>query len=511
MLNTSHPHHYSYDTKHLLIEVLGGVRINNLSNLRVTLKLVNKANEYPMRHTLDLYNHSQVERFVRTAAEQIEMGTSVIRKTLQSLTTELENHRLSQLSLFEDPPIETKELTEKEKKTVVNFLKQKGLMARTNDLIGKSGVIGEELNRLLMYIIFTSRKMNRPLHCISLGSSGAGKTHLQSSVGELIPEEDKIEITILSSNAFYYFHKNELRNKLILIEDMDGAQTVLYPLRELKSKNKITKTVVHKDSKGHSQTIHLTVEGPVCIAGCTTQERVYEDNSNRSFLIYIDESKEQDERIMAYQRKLSAGKIDQSKEKETQSFMQNMQRVLQPVKVVNPYAEQLKIPAEVFKKRRTNAHYLQFIEAITFYHQYQREQKIDEETGEVYIETTLEDIEAANGLMKQVLLRKSDNLSGACRSYYEWLKGYVKTNKIATFTSKEMSLLSRRSITSIKRYHKALSDYGYLESVTLPKMKGYHYKVRNYEDYKVLQSRVESVLDKCLKALQPKSPKLAHV
>ena len=46
MLNTSHPHHYSYDTKHLLIEVLGGIRINNLSNLRVTLKLLNKANEY---------------------------------------------------------------------------------------------------------------------------------------------------------------------------------------------------------------------------------------------------------------------------------------------------------------------------------------------------------------------------------------------------------------------------------------------------------------------------------
>ena len=348
--------------------------------------------------------------------------------------------------------------------------------------------------------------MNRPLHCISLGSSGAGKTHLQSSVGELMPEEDKIEITILSSNAFYYFHKNELRNKLILIEDMDGAEGVLYPLRELKSKNKITKTVVHKDVKGHSQTIHLTVEGPVCISGCTTKESVYEDNSNRSFLLQIDESKEQDEKIMTYQRKLSAGKIDQCKEKETRYFIQNMQRVLLPIKIINPYAESLKIPSEVFKKRRTNAHYLQFIEAITFYHQYARTQQVDEETGEVFIETTLEDIEEANELMKQVLLRKSDNLSGACRSYYEWLKSYIKANKIGTFTSKEMSMLSRRSITSIKRYHKALSDYGYLESVTLPKVKGYHYKIRNYKDYKVLQRKVESVLDECLSALQAKSP-----
>ena len=128
------------------------------------------------------------------------------------------------------------------------FLKSKNLLEKTNELIGKSGVIGEVDNRLLMYLIFTSRKTNNPLHCISLGSSGVGKTHLQSKVSELIPEEDKIEITVLSANAFYYFNRTELQHKLILIEDLDGAESVLYPLRELQSKKRITKTVVHKDS-----------------------------------------------------------------------------------------------------------------------------------------------------------------------------------------------------------------------------------------------------------------------
>ena len=182
-----------------------------------------------------------------------------------------------------------KELTEKEAAVRTDFLKQKNLLEVTNELIGKSGVIGEEANRLLMYLIFTSRKTNNPLHCISLGSSGTGKTHLQSKVAELIPEEDKIEMTVLSANAFYYFNRTELQNKLILIEDLDGAESVLYPLRELQSKKRITKTVVHKDARGESKTIHLTVEGPVAVAGCTTQESIYEDNSNRSFLLYIDE------------------------------------------------------------------------------------------------------------------------------------------------------------------------------------------------------------------------------
>ncbi|OWP73996.1 hypothetical protein BWK62_15330, partial [Flavobacterium oreochromis] len=276
-----------------------------------------------------------------------------------------------------------------------------------------------------MYLIFTSRKTNNPLQCISLGSSGAGKTFLQSGVSLLIPEEDKIEMTVLSPNAFYYFNRTELCHKLILIEDLDGAESVLYPLRELQSKKKITKTVVHKDQKGTTKTMHLTVEGPVSVSGCTTQESIYEDNSNRSFLLYIDESHEQDNKIMTYQRLLSAGKVNQEEELKAKILLQNCQRLLKIISIRNPYAEYLSLPQAVFKPRRTNAHYLQFIEAITFYKQYQKFHHIDTATGEEYIETTIEDIQEANELIKEVLLRKSDSLSGACRNHLENLKEYL--------------------------------------------------------------------------------------
>ena len=181
----------------------------------------------------------------------------------------------------------------------------------------------------------------------------------------LIPEEDRLEITTLSGQALYYFGQQELRNKLIVIEDLDGAEAVLYPLREIKSKKRLAKRVVIKNTKGETRTVNLVVEGPVCVAGCTTKESLYEDNANRSFLIYIDESKEQDEQIMDYQRKLSAGKIDLSEQWKIIEQFQDMQRILQPVQIRNPYAESLKIPDEVFKPRRTNAHYLAFVEAVT--------------------------------------------------------------------------------------------------------------------------------------------------
>ncbi len=236
-------------------------------------------------------------------------------------------------------------------------------------------------------------------------------------------------------------------------------------MRELQSKKRITKTVVHKDSKGTTRTIHLTVEGPVSVAGCTTRESVYEDNSNRSFLLYIDELEEQDARIMAHQRLISVGKVDEGAQQEAARLLQNVQRVLRPIKVINPYAEFLEPPQSVFKPRRTNAHYLQFIEAVTFYRQFQRQQQVNEETGEVYIETTIEDIREANELIIDVLLRKSDTLTGACRNHLERLKGYLTQSRQTTFTNAEIRRGLRVKQTTLLRYNQRLLGEGYVRKI----------------------------------------------
>ena len=491
-LDVTNPNNYEYLTEYLEIHVLGGIKTTKLETLRVTLSLQKQKQHNVLRHSIDLYNDNQTERLVRKTAERLGIGTTIVRRTLQELTRELENHRFLLLEQQQvAAPI--KEMTARETKEAETFLKKKNLLEKTNELIGKSGVIGEHTNRLLMYLIFTSRKTNNPLHCISLGSSGVGKTHLQSKVAELIPQEDKVEITVLSANAFYYFNRTELQHKLILIEDLDGAESVLYPLRELQSKKRITKTVVHKDAKGTTKTIHLTVEGPVSVAGCTTQENVYEDNSNRSFLLYIDESAEQDKRIMHYQRAVSAGQIDEHEMSEATHLLCNVQRTLRPVKVINPFALHLELPESVFKPRRTNAHYLQFIEAITFYKQMQREKKYDQQTGEEFIETTIEDIKEANELIIDVLLRKSDIITGACRNYLEELKKHA-----TRFTALEMRRKLKVKKTTQWRYHKQLLENNYIKKV---KVKGEHltrYEVTDPDEYKELEAAIAQALQKCL-------------
>jgi predicted transcriptional regulator len=287
---------------------------------------------------------------------------------------------------------------------------------------------------------------------------------------------------------------------------MEGAAAVLYSLRELISKRHITKLVPQKDSKGVTRTITFKVKGPVTVAGCTTQETIYEDNANRSFLIYIDESKEQDEKIMEYQRSISAGKINKAEEKRIKEFLQNVQRIMQPVQVINPYAEFLKIPAEVLRPRRSNAHYLHFIEAITFYKQHQREKKTSPTTGEVFIETTLEDIAEANELMKEVLLRKADELSGATRNYFELLKLSLQESKQSTFTNKEIRKQLRLPGTTVRRYHNELLQNGYIKLQESKKQKGYCYEIVSYEEYNQLQNKITVVLDEILQQLRATKP-----
>lgn len=480
---------------------MGGIKTTKLESLRVTLSIQKPKEHNVLRHSIDLYNDNQVEKLVRKIAERLEIGTSIARRTIQDLTRELENYRFV---LLEQSQITTtgKQLTATETKKAETFLKSKDLLNKTNELIGKSGVIGETTNRILMYLIFTSRKTNSPLHCISLGSSGVGKTHLQSKVAELIPEEDKVEITVLSANAFYYFNRTELQHKLILIEDLDGAESVLYPLRELQSKKRITKTVVHKDTKGNTKTIHLTVEGPVSVAGCTTQESIYEDNSNRSFLLYIDESAEQDQRIMNYQRFMSAGKINVQEQIESTGLLQNVQRLLKPIRVINPYAEYLELPQSVFKPRRTNSHYLQFIEAITFYKQYQREKKYDEQTGKEYIETTIEDIKEANELIIEVLLRKSDTITGACRNYLEELKKHLTVEKQTTFTALEIRRKLKVKKTTQWRYHQQLMDSYYIKKVKIKGENLNRYEVTNPNEYKELEETISKSLEECITKIE---------
>lgn len=504
-LDTENPEYLSWIKNNLLISILGGIATYPLDKLKVTLKIERTDSRSPLhsiRHSLDLYHDDQSEKLIRKAAERLEAGSREMQLAIAELTQELENYREEQVKAQTPKRPEKRILTAERERQAIGFLKRKDLMKKTDQLIEQSGVVGEKVNRQILWYVYTTRLREQPLHVICLGASGTGKTYLQERVTDLIPEEDKVSGTAISENALYYAQDLKLPHKLFIIEDLDGASNVLYSLRELQTKSSISKIVTHKDSKGNMKTVVVEVHGPICLTGTTTKERLYEDNANRCLLIYLDGSKQQHAAIMDNQRKRSAGKINKKQAQDTREFLRDVQSVLKPITVRNPYAEQLHIPDTVFKPLRTNAHYLAFIEAITFYHQYQRSVRTDSQSGEAYIETTLEDIAAANELLKDVLLAKSDELTKACRDFFETIKSHLQRSEKSSFYRSNVREWMRINPNNLRYYLKQLVQYGYLQILSRHKQYGHEYEITSMEEYQTLNGSLSNALDSALATIQ---------
>lgn len=507
-LNTSNSNKLTYNENNLLFTIWGGVEKDNIHRLKINLHVqIEEDNFRYYQDDVNLYSNGQLQRYIKGAAEELETSTTLLKTTIRNLKQEIEAYRLQQIEQ-EQKALKPKlyKMSPAEQKAAERFLKSKNLVKSTLQGISKSGLVGEQQNGLLLYFLYLSRLMDEPLHAIIFGKSGSGKTYLQTKVSDCLPEESVRTITSLTENTLYYSAKNFWKHKLLLIEDLEGVYNAFLPLREFMSKQSISKLTTDKDAKGNNVQKVLMVEGPICVSGATTQGSIYEDNANRSFLLHIDESNKHMKEVMDYQRKLQAGLINEGEQNQNRQLLKNCQRLLRKVRVINPYAPKLDIPDCVFKKLRTNMHYLKLIEIIAFYHQHQREWKKDQE-GNPYIETTLEDVELANWLVKDTLIRKSDELSGDLRGFFENLKYYLKNQDKQTeqtsFYAKEIRKAFRMHPQKLSRYLINLEKRGLIKLIGNNRQTGYEYLIISWNDYELLKSDVD-VLDQILEKLKQK-------
>ena len=235
-----------------------------------------------------------------------------------------------------EKPIEKVKVTEEKSvssvKSVSNsteFLEQKNLLKSLNYLIEKSGIIGEENSRLLLFLITISYLNKNPLHALVQGSSGSGKTHIISRIADLMPQEDVLRFTRITESSLYNWGEFDLFQKIIIIEDLDGLkEDALYALREFISNQVLRSSVTIKDKKGNNKSSHKIVKGQFSSLSATTKGETYEDNMSRSFLLAVDESKEQTQRIIEYQNRRNAGEVSSDEQQKAINFVQKLVRNL---------------------------------------------------------------------------------------------------------------------------------------------------------------------------------------
>jgi len=497
-LITDNPNNLVYTTQTAVYYIKGGIR-KDLDSLKVTLVVAHLENKQKSRNKLDLYEDKQTEKIARESADKLQLRADLIEQDLYMLTDLLDQYRESVAPTGENDETKKVIISKEEKEKCYEFLKNPFLLENINVLIGKSGVVGEIKNRIFLFGIASTYKMENTLHALIQGSSGSGKTHLLATIMDFMPPEDTINLTRVTESSFYNYGEYELSNKLIGMEDFDGLEEKAeLAFRELMSKGEISSSTSGKNEHtGQIAAYIKTVYGPIASLSATTKGEIYEDNMSRCFLISVDESEGQTANIIKYQNQRAAGRINKKEEKEIQEFLRNCMRLLKPLDVVNPFADKIDLPKEAHKIRRLNELFQSYVKQITLLNQYQRSIA---STGELI--TDKEDVRMAIEIMFDSIILKVDELDGSLRDFYEKLKSYVLSkSKEYEFTRREIRAETRTSNTQLHRFMKHLIDLEYIYLSSGYDNRGHKYKIAYWDNMDVLRNKIKEDLNNQLDKL----------
>jgi DNA primase len=378
--------------------------------------------------------------------------------------------------------------------TTIDILKQDNLLQQINKLIEQSGIVGEANSRLLLFIIASSYKTKSPLHAIVQGSSGSGKTHLISKIADLIPQEDVLRFTRITESSLYNWGEYDLVNKLLIIEDLDGLkEEALFAMRELISNQKLSSSVSIKDKKGNIKSVKKEVKGVFSSLSATTKGDLYEDNMSRSFLLAVDESQDQTDKIINYQNKRIAGEINENNQEKAKEQLQKILRALKVEEVQNPYATQIQLPENVHKKRRLNEMFQSIIKQITIINQYQRRTQSNK------LITEITDVEEAVEILFESIILKIDELDGSLRQFFEKLKKKFKTDDFTRFEAMETTGFKK---TQLQYYINQLVQLEYIKQYGHGN-KGYKYKIFHFDDIQSVRKKLKDHFIKQIQNLKP--------
>uniref|UniRef100_UPI002607B94F hypothetical protein n=1 Tax=uncultured Microscilla sp. TaxID=432653 RepID=UPI002607B94F len=447
------------------------------------------------------YEDRQMEKVAREANAKLGIAYELLLIDLNQLADELEAYRDAELAEFADAKnkdSQPKPVPPALQKECLALLRSSDLMTRLNEHIGACGVVGEEMNRLLLFCVASSYKMPDTLHAIVQGSSGSGKSHLLNAILKLMPEEGALDVTRITDRSLYNYGKYALCNKLFVLQDLDGlSEEALLSFRELISYGKLASSTTTQDLQGNNSGGVKEVYGPVASMAATTKTEIYEDNENRCFTLAVNETKAQTKAITDYMNTCAAGKVSKKQQLATRELLQNCVRLLRSYEVVNPYADKLSLPGEVKNPRRLHSLYQSLVKQITLLHQFQRARD-----AEGRLVATKADLHWANEILFETIILRIDELDGSLRQFFEQLKNYCFEKGVKQeFTRREVRQRFNISSTSMHRYVHQLWKLDYIQQVGGHANNGLIYKITYWDDIQALRARVRQFLANQLKVL----------
>ena len=379
--------------------------------------------------TLDLYQARARGAFIKQAAVELGVKEDVIKHDLGTLLLKLE--ALQEEALREADDAAPVTLDDTERADALAFLQSPDLIGRIQADVDRTGLVGEATNTLVAYLACVSRKLQAPLALLVQSTSAAGKSSLMDAVLAFVPEEDRVQYSAMTGQSLFYMGETDLKHRVLAIVEEEGVAQAAYALKLLQSEGELTIASTAKDPvTGKLATQEYHVEGPVSIFLTTTAVDLDEELINRCLVLGVDEGREQTQAIHRRQRERRTlkGLLVRTEREAILARHRNAQRLLEPLAVVNPYAEHLTFVHGQTRTRRDHEKYLTLIDAIALLHQHQRTVRTltHGDRSVRYIEVTLDDIALANRLAHEVLGRTLDELPPQTRRLLGHVRAMVR-------------------------------------------------------------------------------------
>jgi len=500
VLNTDNPTLVIYNSGQIMFRLFGGIPLEqDFTRLRVSVQAQEKVDgnlRFLFVDNVDLLTDYQVQRLYTKLAENTTLNPSVCKALVNDFVGKTTEWVLQQKQVGTKP--KNIKINDAEVQEAKASLCQKDLRTTLLNQLRKIGLIGSDSELLLLFYGIISYQTEKPLNTLLLSDSSVAR-YIQNHLAAIIPESDKIEITSITDQAIYHFA--ELNRKVLFVADVDAAKASLVPLNQLNHSGSIQKLFPKKDLQGNLKTAKVNVIGNVSVNGICTNYKALKSLRDSFVPVLLGNTDELKFQMMKAGARSVSGTINLQEQREIKTQIQNQLQVLQAVSIRNPFAESLIFPVTIKNADVLFEQYLRLVNIITYWNQYALKQKTDKDTGEIYIETTVELIQEAWNLFEKTLVHRDNSTSEKEESFLNSISNYLNKTGQKSFTAKQIENHIQENRMKVNRLIRATPT---IEIIGGNEKMGYEYELVQQEQKEKLLEFIGQMSEKIKSMAEPK-------
>jgi len=459
---------YTDDKSGIQLEVNGEVDMSNAYAMAFNITFntfPSKNHEKGYSAIVNLLDQKAIQRYVREVSELTKINTNILTASLNYIREDINEYKRNQKSRIGEVGSTFVGITDKEREEIEYYLSDKNLIAQLINDFNGIGISGNPDAVLLLYIACISRLTDLPivLNCY-------GQTDIVRKLIEIIPSEFKIQMDSISANAPFYL-TDKSKNKLIAVSSQNLTITEIDYLLKL-SRNGLSKIQSNKNRVGEFITNSISADAGASIVFTSTKEKKL--NKQGVYNIEISLSKEDEEKVKAYQRLKYTNLEAHSESEEVKKLLSNVQYGIVSFPVLIDKLDNHIGDVSIDEQNLL----IGLIQSITILFQYQRKRK--KESGIEYLLSTEVDLKLALKLFEFIKKEKDKKLTPKQHQY--WSKYCLELNKSGL---KEFYSMAFRVHSGLeKRYAnqilKQLENLNFINGIERDNVQGKKYAVLKY-------------------------------